>query len=82
MALPGSWEGVIRDDVLGRNGAAFAALGDMVVDFFGADAPLPESRDGVKLGESTLNRFLLLGSVSNSDSARHGTVTSLTGLPC
>jgi hypothetical protein len=30
-----------------------------VVDFFGADVPLPDRRDGVKLGESTLNRFLL-----------------------
>jgi hypothetical protein len=32
----------------------------MVVDFFGADVPLPDKREGVKLGESTLNRFLLL----------------------
>jgi hypothetical protein len=31
-----------------------------VVDFFGAEVPLPDKRDGVKLGESTLNRFLLL----------------------
>jgi hypothetical protein len=29
------------------------------VDFFGADTPFPDSNDGVKLGESTLNRFLL-----------------------
>lgn len=29
-----------------------------MVDFLGADAPLPDKRDGVKLGESTLNRFL------------------------
>jgi hypothetical protein len=32
----------------------------MVVDFLGADAPLPDKREGVKLGESTLKRFLLL----------------------
>lgn len=37
----------------------------MVADFFAVDAPLPERSDGVKLGESTLNRFLLLfGSLS------------------
>lgn len=29
------------------------------MDFFGADTPFPDSKDGVKLGESTLNRFLL-----------------------
>lgn len=56
-----SQNGIIRDDAatLGWNGAALAAFGDMVVDFFGADVPLPDKREGVKLGESTLNRFLL-----------------------
>ena len=50
----------IRDEVVrGWKGAALAAFGDIAVDFFGADTPFPDSRDGVKLGESTLNRFLL-----------------------
>lgn len=44
-------------EVRGWNGAALTALGEMAVDFFGA--PFPESDDGVKLGESTLNLFLL-----------------------
>lgn len=30
------------------------------MDFLGTDVPLPDSRDGVKLGESALKRFLLL----------------------
>lgn len=30
------------------------------MDFFAVEVPLPERSDGVKLGESTLNRFLLL----------------------
>lgn len=48
-------------DAAGRgwNGAAFAAFGEIGLDFFGP-LPLPERRDGVKLGESTLNLFLLL----------------------
>lgn len=52
-------------DVAGRgwNGAAFAAFGEMGLDFLGAEVPLPDRRDGVKLGESTLNRFLLLSIV-------------------
>lgn len=55
-------DGILRDDAetRGWNGAALAAFGEMVVDFFGAEVPLPDRRDGVKLGESTLNRFLLL----------------------
>lgn len=55
-------EGIIRDDAetRGWNGAALTAFGEMAVDFFGAEVPLPDKRDGVKLGESTLNRFLLL----------------------
>jgi hypothetical protein len=36
-----------------------------MVDFLGADAPLPDKREGVKLGESTLNRFLLLARRTN-----------------
>jgi hypothetical protein len=53
-------------DAAGRgwNGAAFAAFGEMGFDFLGA-VPLPDKRDGVKLGESTLNRFLLLKIVIN-----------------
>lgn len=52
-------------DAAGRgwNGAAFAAFGEMGLDFLGPEVPLPERRDGVKLGESTLNRFLLLNIV-------------------
>lgn len=53
----------------------------MAVDFFGVGAPFPEGRDGVKLGESTLNRFLLLNSISTSAISRHGIFTSPTGLP-
>ena len=50
----------IRDAVgRGWNGAAFAAFGEIGLDFLGP-VPLPERSDGVKLGESTLNRFLLL----------------------
>lgn len=40
-----------------------AALGDMVVDLFVgvvADDPLADNKEGVKLGDSTLNLFLLL----------------------
>jgi hypothetical protein len=51
--------------VLGWKGAAFAAFGEIVEDFFreeledvGED-PFDGSKDGVKLGESTLKRFLL-----------------------
>ena len=58
--LPLSTKHVRDDDVVrGWKGAALAAFGDIAVDFFGADTPFPDSRDGVKLGESTLNRFLL-----------------------
>lgn len=46
-------------EVRGWNGAALTALGEIAVDFFGAETPFPESDDGVKLGESTLNLFLL-----------------------
>lgn len=41
----------------GRNGAALAALGDMVLGFFGVD-PFAANNVGVKLGESTFNPFL------------------------
>jgi hypothetical protein len=52
--------GAVRDIIdLGWNGAAFAALGDMVAAFFPALDPF-RGPDGVKLGDSTLNRFLLL----------------------
>jgi hypothetical protein len=61
----------VRDDVArGWKGAALAAFGDIVVDFFGADTPFPDSRDGVKLGESTLNRFLLLNETDLVSKAR------------
>ena len=45
----------------GRKGAALAALGDMVVVvvFFAAVEPLIGVAEGVKLGDSTFNRFLL-----------------------
>ena len=57
----------IRDAIpLGMNGAALAALGDMVAVFFPALDPLRGVPDGVKLGESTLNRFLLLLDTANS----------------
>jgi hypothetical protein len=37
----------------------------MVVDFFGTEVPLPDKRDGVKLGESTLKRFLLFSMMAD-----------------
>jgi hypothetical protein len=43
----------------GRNGAALAAFGDMVLGFFGVD-PFAANNVGVKLGESTFNPFLLI----------------------
>lgn len=42
----------------GRNGAALAALGDMVLGLFGVD-PFAANNVGVKLGESTFNPFLV-----------------------
>lgn len=51
---------------LGWNGAALAALGDIVAAFFAVtdavvgEEPLEDSREGVKLGESTFSRLLLL----------------------
>lgn len=56
----GTGDAIREAVVLGWKGAAFAALGEIVVDFLGTDAPLPDKREGVKLGESTLKRFLLL----------------------
>lgn len=54
-------DGIRDETVLGWNGAAFAAFGDIVADtfFVGVVDPFVDSREGVKLGESTLNRFLL-----------------------
>lgn len=51
----------IRDIApFGRKGAALAAFGDMVVvAFFVAEVPLMGVAEGVKLGDSTFNRFLL-----------------------
>lgn len=37
------------------------------MDFLVEEAPLPDRRDGVKLGESTLNRFLLLAEHHGQD---------------
>jgi hypothetical protein len=45
---------------LGRKGAALAALGDIEFGFFDGDDPLAPRTAGVKLGESTFSRFLLL----------------------
>ena len=79
---PDSGEVIREAEVLGWKGAAFAAFGEMVVDFFGADAPLPASKDGVKLGESTLNRFLLLRPISiDVGPLRIRRLTSLTAEP-
>jgi hypothetical protein len=50
---------------LGRKGAAFAALGEIPVDFFPFSFRLSaavDKNDGVKLGESTLNDFFMLSS--------------------
>lgn len=44
---------------LGKNGAALAAFGEMVAVFFNPDDPFNGVEEGVKLGESTLKRFLL-----------------------
>lgn len=50
------------------------------------EAPLPDNRDGVKLGESTLNRFLLLAEHHGSgldvnQASIFGRLTYLTGRP-
>lgn len=59
--------GILRDDAdtRGWNGAALTAFGEMAVDFFGTEVPLPDKRDGVKLGESTLKRFLLFSMMAD-----------------
>jgi hypothetical protein len=64
--LGAATRGAIRDIIdLGWKGAAFAAFGDMVAAaFFPAPDPF-RGPDGVKLGDSTLNRFLLLGEQSD-----------------
>lgn len=57
---------------LGRNGAAFAALGEIPVDFFPLTFTfavtftfsLVDKNEGVKLGESTLNDFFMLSSLA------------------
>lgn len=53
---------------LGRNGAAFAALGEIVVDIFPLDwsGSLTAKKAGVKLGESALNVFFTLPSSEQS----------------
>lgn len=47
---------------LGRKGAAFAALEEIPVGFFPLTLPFSVAarKDGVKLGESTLNDFFIL----------------------
>ena len=45
--------------VLGRKGAALAALGEMVAGLRPAVASLVERKEGVKLGESTLRDFFM-----------------------
>jgi hypothetical protein len=49
---------------LGRKGAAFAPLGEIPVDFFpfALTLSVADKKDGVKLGESTLNDFFILSS--------------------
>jgi len=51
---------------LGRKGAAFAALGEIPVDFFPLEFTLSvaDKKDGVKLGESTLKDFFILSSLA------------------
>jgi hypothetical protein len=56
---------ILEETARGWKGAAFAAFGDIVEAFFkdeledvGED-PLEGIKEGVKLGESTLKRFLL-----------------------
>ena len=45
--------------LLGRNGAALAAFGEIEAGFFPTEAgSLGERKEGVKLGESTFNVFL------------------------
>lgn len=57
---------------LGRNGAALAAFGEMVVVAAGFLGPAePFKSEGVKLGESTLSRFLLLPISANRMSPQH-----------
>ena len=47
--------------LFGLNGAALAALGDRPGAFEVLGAPFGVRDDGVKLGESTLKRFFMLG---------------------
>lgn len=55
------WTDIIPGVIpLGLNGAAIAAFGDNPVDFGDAIWPLEARAAGVKLGESTLNRFFTL----------------------
>lgn len=63
---------------LGLNGAALAALGDSPLDLVGGLYPLTARDDGVKLGESTFNRFFKLNifdkhMISSSSRSREGT---------
>jgi len=62
---PQTGTGLLDTDAdLGRNGAAFAALGEMPVAFFPLTLALTLSvvdrKDGVKVGESTLKDFFIL----------------------
>ena len=64
-------EGAIREMIpLGRNGAAFAAFGEIVV-FFPLTVPFKGVPEGVKLGDSTLSRFLLSQKSSSQNDAQY-----------
>ena len=65
---------------LGLKGAALAAFGDKPKDFVGWLGPLTVRLDGVKLGESTLKRFLRLGNFSISTILGFSTAQLLTCL--
>lgn len=67
-------QGDIREIIpFGRNGAAFAAFGDIVV-FFPPIAPFKGVPEGVKLGDSTLSRFLLFQKTPGQNDAQYPNV--------
>jgi len=51
--------------LFGLKGVALAALGDNPEVLAGAPLPATASKEGVKLGESTLNRFFTLSITIN-----------------
>lgn len=68
---------------LGRKGAAFAALGEIPVDFFPFVLTLSEAdkKDGVKLGESTLKDFFTLLSLAREPGRVSGSPTCPSPAP-